>query len=362
MILVSDQLTKIALNCLDYQIDEDGYVTFYRFTETQRSFYASNSFFKLMSQCSSGVCLAFETDGNEVTLDCQTLDLNRQVLAQIKGELSVAEILQKLGETVKKVNQAKSRIDFIQHFDLYVDDHYLDSVRLSEGTVSFCLDNPDRHPVQVKIYFPLYKPLSIRSLSSNGDIKPIRQEKPLYYAFGDSITQGFVAGKPSFCYVAQLAGLLGVTALNQGVGNITHDPDILTDFENLPRPDLITVAYGTNDWHTCQTQPVVRKAVQTFYQRLDDLFNKTPTYVITPIWRDDWREAKECGAFLDVTRIIREEASDYPQIHLIDGLSISSHCPAHYSDGWLHPNIAGFSYMAMRLYRLMKDWQKDPKG
>jgi hypothetical protein len=52
--------------------------------------------------------------------------------------------------------------------------------------------------------------------------------------------------------------------------------------------------------------------------------------------------------------------SDYDTINVIDGLDMAPHNPACYSDGWLHPNIAGFSYMAPRIYReILKREQKE---
>ncbi|MDW7657415.1 MAG: SGNH/GDSL hydrolase family protein [Bacillota bacterium] len=357
MIIEKDRLPGLIQNSLSYTTDDDGYMTFLRFSEKQMAFYADNPFFHLMSTCSSGICLSFETDGNEVILDCRTADLNRKVLEQIKGEMTFGEILQKLGETVKKVNQARSRLDIIQHFDLYVDDHYLDAVRIGNDKINIFLCNPEHRRVHVRIWLPLYKPLSLRSVSSDAMIWPHQSDRPRLLAFGDSITQGFVAGKPSFSYVAQLAELLEMDAINQGIGNITHDHRILDDWDNLEQPDLITVAYGTNDWHSDDDLETIRAYIEAFYARLQTVFPRIPVYVITPIWRDDLEEPKTCGTFRELTLVIRQIAGTLSQVRLIDGLDISPHNPTCYSDGWLHPNITGFSYMAPRLYRIIKDWR-----
>lgn len=362
MIVQQDGLVELARNSLSVRTDADGYVTFLRFSEKQMAFYAENPFFRLMSTCSSGVCLSFETDGQEVVLQCRTIDLSRRVLEQIKGEMTFGEILQKLGETVKKVNQARSRLDIIQHFDLYVDGHYCESVRIGNDEIRLRLDNPDRRRVHVAIWLPLYKPLSLRSVSSDGQIWPHQARRSRLVAFGDSITQGFVAGKPSFSYVSQLAELLEVDALNQGIGNITYDPRVLDDWEQLERPDLITVAYGTNDWHSDDDPETVKNRIEAFYSRFQTVFAGIPAYVITPIWRDDLTSPKKCGTFAELTRVIRQTAGSLSQVKLVDGLEISPHNPACYSDGWLHPNIAGFSYMAPRLYRIIKDWPGETSG
>ena len=354
--IITDKLPDYVQNSLSHRVDDDGYISFLRFTERQLAIYAENPFFKLMSQCSSGICLDFATDSNDVTLECRTIDLGRKML-QIKGEMSFGEILQKFGETVRKVNQAHSRLDIIQHFDVYVNGHYVDAVRIGNDSITFDLKNPERHRVQVRIWLPLYKPLSIRSLSAQGSVWPCPNRRPRLLALGDSITQGFVAGKPSFCYVTQLAELLEVDACNQGIGNMIHDARIFDDWENLPRPDLITTAYGTNDWHSGSAMPVISDAVTACFNRLESVFPGVPTYVITPIWRDDHDTPQPCGSFEDMVRLIRTAAGSHRQVRLIDGLFVSPHNPTCYSDGWLHPNIAGFSYMAPRLYREIQNWR-----
>lgn len=359
MIIETGELSRYVRHFVDTKTDDEGYVTFLRFTPGQMDYYSRQSFFKLMSQCSSGVCFSFETDGNELILDCKTVDLNREVLNQIKGEMSFAEMLQKLGETVKKVNQAKSRLDIIQHFDLYVDDHFLDSVRIGSGEITFSLDNPDRKRVHVTLWLPLYKPLSIRRMTIDGSIWDDVRKRPGLYVFGDSITQGFVAGKPSFCYVTQLAELLGFDALNQGVGSMMHDASSLCGMEDQPRPDRVMVAYGTNDWHMRDSLHEIKEAVAEFYERLVQLYPDVPIYTLTPIWREDMHEQKQSGTFSDVVGAIRRVVSAYDAVSVIDGLDMAPHNPACYSDGWLHPNIVGFSYMASRIYReILKREQK----
>ncbi|MBP8989299.1 MAG: SGNH/GDSL hydrolase family protein [Clostridia bacterium] len=361
MKIESDQLPVFALNSLSHQTDEDGYVSLFRFSENQMNYYAENSFFHLMSLCSSGVCLYFGTDGNQVTLDCRTADLSRKMLVQIREEMSLGEILQRFGETVIKVNQARSRLDIVQHFDLYQDDHYCRAVRTGNNEINLKLDNPEHQNVIVKIWLPLFKTLSIRSLASDGAIWPVESGRPRLLALGDSITQGFVAGKPSLSYVTQLAELLEVDAINQGIGNITHEAGILTDWENLPCPDLVISAYGTNDWHSGKDMTEIELAMRAYYERLFSVFSEVPIYILTPIWRDDFREAKSCGSFSELTECIRTivRESGREKTWLMDGLSVSPHNPACYSDGWLHPNVTGFSYMASRLYRIMKNWNNE---
>ena len=356
--LEKDELIACVRNSVNISEDEEGYLSFMRFTDKQLAVYEPNPLYRLMSNCSSGICLSLETNADELTFECRTAELNPKVLVEIKGEMTFGQVLQMLGDTVKKVNQAGSKLDIIQYFDLYVDHAYQGAVRLGSGNLTFNIPNPEHKWVHIKIFLPLYKPLCIRKVSLNGEWRPIREKRPVLYAFGDSITQGFISGRPSFCYVAQLAELLGADALNQGIGGAMYDPHILDDFENLAAPDLITVAYGTNDWRNNPDFDDITERVTDFYERLNQLYPHIPTYVVTPIWRDDMLDEQPSGTFDEVTQLIRKIAGAYPQIRLIDGLAISPHNPTCFADGFLHPNIMGFSYMAPRLYKAMQGWDR----
>jgi len=358
MLIEQGDLIDIARNHLSLITDTEGYVTFLRFTEPQLAVYEQSSFFRLMSICSAGVCLDFETTGDEIVLDCKTAELGKQVMSDIRSEMTFSQILRELGNTVKKINQAGGRLDVIQHVDCYVDGCYMSSERVGSGEITLSLPNPEHLWRHVRIWLPLYKPFAIRSVCINGEWRRSARRRLQFYAFGDSITQGFFAGKPSLCYVSQLAELLDADALNQGIGGYTFNADILTDCENLPAPDWITVAYGTNDWAQSPDLDLIETRASQFFTRLHEKFPQVPAYVITPIWRDNIDTPKDSGRFVDVTELIRRLVQPWPQIRLIDGLAVSPHNPICYADGWLHPNIIGFSYLAARIYReIVQDWR-----
>lgn len=346
-----EELASCAVNSIGQRTDDDSYMAFLRFTDRQMQVYESNAQYHQMSLCSSGIYLELETDGEELSFDCLVAQLSPSELVLIKGDTTLGDILHTLGETLKNVFWAGGQIDVSQHFDLYMNDSYIDSVGLGSGRLVFTLPNPGHQWVNVKIWFPLYKPFAIRCLSINGEWRNAREKLPVLYALGDSITQGFVAGKPSFCYVAQLAEMLGVRALNQGIGGALFDSTILEDFENLPRPDMVSVAYGTNDWADRPSLDQTREQMTLFFRRLNQLYPDVPTVVLSPIWRADLNESKPGGTFASISRLILDIAGAYPQVRLFDGLRLSPHSTAFYADGFLHPNIAGFSYLALRLFR-----------
>lgn len=348
--LSREETSACIRNSLFHIEEEEGFISYLRFTPGQLAVYENDPLYRLMSLCPAGICLELETNGDEISFECRTADFSPKTLVEIKGEMTLGQVMQLLGEKLKKLTQA-GRLDVLQHFDLYIDDVYSAALRLSKGKITFRLPNPDLEWIRVRVFFPLYKPIYINNVCGSGEWRPVQQKRPLLYAFGDSITQGFISGKPSLCYVSQLAGLLGADALNQGIGGAMFDPNILTGFEKLPVPDLVTVAYGTNDWYNGLSLGDVSKKTKAFFQRLHKLFADTPVFVITPIWRDDADAETGTGSFSGVIRMIGDIAGKYANMHLVDGLAISPHNPACYSDGYLHPNTAGFSYMAPRIYK-----------
>jgi hypothetical protein len=353
--LNTEQLVSCVVNSINHREDEEEYSTFLRFTERQMQVYEASALFHQMSLCSSCVCLSLETNGDQLTLDCKITEYNPIDLLQIKGGTTFGQILHTLGETLKNVILAGGQLDISQHFDLYMNACYIDSVSLGSGQLVFSFPNPEHRWVNLKIWFPLYRPLSIRRVSVNGEWRKTREKRPVLYAFGDSITQGFIAGKPSFCYVAQLAELLGANMLNQGIGGAMFDPSVLDDLENLAAPDLITVAYGTNDWASNQSYDRIKKQITLFFERLHNLYPDVPTYVLTPIWRIDIKEPQKGGTFACISQLIRDIAGAYSSTRLIDGIEISPHNTSFYADGSLHPNMAGFSYIASRLFKVIEE-------
>jgi lysophospholipase L1-like esterase len=358
MVLTVNELIGYTLNSINYKVDEDGYISFLRFTEKQLKLYADSPMFKTMSLCSAGVCLSFDTTGDEITFECRAESILKPKNLQSETVEKPIDILPKvntlklLGEYAKYMIEAGVRPDIKQYFDLYTDGNYVKSVKVKSGKIVFKFSNDDHRWVNVKIWFPLFTPVSIRTVSISGQHREcLNKASSFIYSFGDSITQGFLVGKPSFGYVEALSLLLNANILNQGISGYYYNPEILNDFENLPAPGLITVAYGTNDWFLNFSFKEIENKVKGFYDRLDELYPAVPVYVITPIWRKDMAKQMESGTLSDVINLIKEIVFPHKNMHIIDGMSISPHCPKLYDDGFLHPSISGNAYMAPRIYK-----------
>ena len=357
MTLGNNFLNSAAHNSIWTYEDQEGFLYFRRFTPSQMKVYSDDVIFCLMSRCSTGVYLLFQTTGNKVSMVCKKTSV-LEVLPTVLKELGISRLLDMGKELKDNIQQyGKGRIYIEDSFDVFVDGVKVAEPKPKSGKIRISFRNPKHKPVTVKICFPIFAEIGIKEIRCNGEIKAVNSGKEKMYCFGDSITQGFVAGSPSDSYTARLADALNLDALNQGVGSHYFMEESLVGLETLPKPKLITVAYGTNDWTTIPDIETIRNNVRRYFNRLYDLFSDVPVLVITPIWRGDMDVLQPCGSFKDVIKVIEEETSGYENIIIIDGLEISSHKSEDYADGFLHPNKKGFAIMAERI---VKSVSKEP--
>jgi lysophospholipase L1-like esterase len=121
---------------------------------------------------------------------------------------------------------------------------------------------------------------------------------------------------------------------------------VLKPLENF-KPDKIILAMGTNQFRWEDKQ----KWIDEYFEKLTSIYPDTPTLAITPIWRNYTAEEKNdfeaCAAF------IRAQAEKYPNITLVDGLTLVPGCLEFYIDG-LHPNALGMTLYGQNLANTIK--------
>lgn len=312
-----------AVTCGAVRITEesDGF-HFYRFTREQEEFYKDfpNHYPKVFA--TSGVKLSFRTNSPSLGLKITT-------------------------------EHASSREFF--SLDVYVNGKYLDDIRnyeelelmrkytLQEFTLGlyekeFDLGEGDK---DVIVYLPwnIKTVINEISLADGATVTPLRQEKKLM-CFGDSITMGHDALHAPRRYTAQLANYLGYEEYNKAIGGEKFPPKLATLADDFT-PDLITVAYGTNDWRH-HTLDVFKQTCRDFFINLRNTYPDTPIYAISPIWRRIWAKEYDCGPFRQLPEIYRDVAKDVPNMTVIDAFEFVPGQTDYYADLTLHPNGAGF--------------------
>ena len=320
-------LLDLVHGTLHTALTEEGELRFARFTEKQKEGYRSAAAqFALKCDGTPGVLLDFFSDTNHLTFEA-------------------------------KFTKTTSH-DFAV-FDLLVDNALLDSVRF-EGyeprQVSFTLP-AGAH--RITLFLPWSTGTVLRNLQIDDKafINPVEKSMRIL-ALGDSITQGSVAQHPSLTYVSTVTRLLNAEVLNQGIGGYQFFKESLADAPDW-QPDLITLAYGTNDFSTIHTAAEYETQVREYMDTLTAAYPTTPILAITPIWRNDLPidtlTRDKDYTFTDAMAILRRVFAEYEQVSVLDGLSFFPHHTDFLLPDRVHPNDTGFLIYGQAVVDKIKD-------
>lgn len=220
-----------------------------------------------------------------------------------------------------------------------------------DGAHSLALPAGDK---LVELYLPYTKHFYLREFSIDGSFVPAKRPLTMIN-YGDSITHGYDARYPSKIYTAILARLCGADNYNKGVGGDRFDPAALLPDEPV-KPDLVTAAFGTNDW--ChKTRAELAADCGEYFRRLSEKFPAAKIFAITPIWRADAEADMPFGApAWEVGDVIAEQTAALSNVIVIPGWELVGHDPGLYNDKVLHPNDLGFADYGPRLYEAMKKY------
>lgn len=321
MKLTLEQIRSVTHGALSVT-EENGIFTFHRFTDYQAKLYEDINDFRVKVPATSGVRLEFVTDAEKFSFDYN-------------------------------INIASSRRFYF--FDVFVDgimvQHFgHEGLREAASTVTVKLPEGEH---RVAVYLPCLAKatLSNVTLSDGATLQPIEKSRRLL-CFGDSITQGYDAKYSSQTYANLLADKLDAEMVDQGIGGEIFRPALIDpdmDFD----PDIITVAYGTNDWSGQERERTVQCANE-FYAKLRTTYPKAKIFAITPIWRADDDRITKVGSFTEGVQIVADAASAQEGVVVVDGAKMIPHLPEVCADKYLHPNDYGFKFYASALYAAIK--------
>ena len=320
MFLTYEQIRSVAHGAVRVE-EKDGAVRLLRFSQAQQDAYlrvSPEDFYK-KTFATAGMRLCFVTDS-------ETLGLQY------------------------RMTQSSSRA--FGWFDVYEDGvliaHFGGQVDpVLEGREEITLSAGEK---KVEIYFPWSAGAEIQALelADGSVVRPVKKRMTML-SFGDSITQGYDAIYPSRSYNNRLADLLDASCVNKAIGGDCFFPDLLDSEEDID-PDVITVAYGTNDWSRRDPSTYAQNC-RSFYEKLTKRYPRAKILAITPIWRADNTKQTPFGAPLsEAVKLIEGICNQIPGITVIHGGAFTPRMGAFYSDGYLHPNDMGFAFYAENLY------------
>ena len=326
MKLTAEQLEKIMQGAERITEEKEGF-RFHRFTVAQEEYYlaASPENYYLKACASAGVSLAFCTDS-------ETLKISAVYGRGSSRGMGFTDI-EVNGEIVFRLGAAENALkDFSGTYPL------------GKGEKT------------VRVYFPQLLSLTLKefSLDDGAKIEPLPAERNMLI-FGDSITQGYDALYPTHSYAARLTSLLKAHARNKGIGGEMFAPRLALLKDEEFHPEIITVAYGTNDF-SCRKSDVATKNIFEFYDNLSGTYPHAKIFAISPVWRGDKDSEKTCEKpFEWLCGQIRAAAEKQKNAVYVCGAELVPHDPACYSPDLLHPNDLGFATYAERLYAAIKE-------
>jgi len=337
MNLTLPEIQSITLGAARVTEKEDGF-HFYRFTADQDVAYTKNGELLINTLTSAGVKFSFETDS-------KTLGLKFNVTPRgTRNYFSIDVFVDgKMVGDVRNYEEVELPRKYTQH-PLPVGD-FSAEVDLGEGTKKVCVHLPwNMETVMQEI-----------SLDDGASLTPVRPAKKLL-CFGDSITQGYDALHPSRRYTAQLADLFGMEEYNKAIGGEKFFPLLATLPDDFT-PDLITVAYGTNDWRR-RDKATLEQTCRDFYANLRKTYPNTHIVAIAPLWRSVSVNVYDCGPFRKLPEIIARAIEGIDNITLVDAYDFIPHYSDYFADLTLHPNGAGYDRYVAGLAPVLKDLQE----
>lgn len=201
---------------------------------------------------------------------------------------------------------------------------------------------------RVQIYFPCLFECGIKNFCIDDDAQFLVSKTGQKILFlGDSITHGYATKCTSLTYANILSRVSGAVSLNQAVAGDVFNADNLD--EALPfDPDLIFVAYGTNDWWGGRN---ITNSGKKYLDKLVKIYPNKKIYLILPIYRLDCKDEQPNALmpFEEFRVVLKEIGECYPNICVIDSIDFVPHLKEFYEDGFLHPNDLGFIKYAENL-------------
>jgi hypothetical protein len=330
---------------VDIYEGDDG-VCLKRVTDVQMAHYEGcNDRWPLRAQCNAGVTLELKTDSRILDISFGVVEGARQYLGldvEVDGVLVRSVYVDDYSKSggVTITNNAQG----------------LAGVRL-EGVGVFVVrlfEYEEQKERMIRVFLPQSVGLAFRSVvvDDGASVAAVEEATHKLLCLGDSITQGMDAKSPVTAYTTQLARLLDAELLNQGVGGHVFDVDSF-DSGLAFDADVVTIAYGTNDWNGGKTVAEIQNNVRLYLEKVKGRYPLADIFVLGPIWRTIGDEVRDGGTLWDFSEVILETARGFENVRCLDGLALVPHQEHLVPDG-THPNDEGFLHYALNLYRAMK--------
>lgn len=235
--------------------------------------------------------------------------------------------------------------------DVVVDGVLQKTVNLEAAEGEIVLEIPGEGMRETEIFLPHLAQLWFRKIEPDAPFTPIPAKEKLWLFIGDSITHGMHTEHPAMTYPVLSSRISDCDYVNMGVCGATF---YAGDIDRFARePDIISVAFGTNDWKQAKDRESFRTQAADCIARIAETFACKNLYAILPLWRRDCGEVYGGMTFAEMHDVLRSEYEKYPFITVLDGTRLVPPMQDFFQDG-VHPNTTGFLHFAMQLAKEIK--------
>ncbi len=227
---------------------------------------------------------------------------------------------------------------------------------LGDGMVRLALgpDDPNR---PATVYLPEgMQPVVLSVNPVGGDIQPA-PPLPRWLAYGDSMTQGWIASSPSQAWTAITARKVGLDLVNLGYAGAARGEIVSAEhLAELPA-EVVTIAMGANCWtRVPHSVSMVSANLDAFLDIVRAGHPGVPIVVISPLLRPDAeRVSNRLGSTLGDIRatieaVVHGRMGRDDRLTLIEGATVIGE--EHLEDG-LHPGDEGHRRIAAAVTKVL---------
>ena len=247
-------------------------------------------------------------------------------------------------------------------FEIYINDilmHAIYEQDLSDRSFKINIDKSSNEENRITLILPSHDFAGVISsieLDNGASVVPHNFDCKILF-IGDSITQGWDSGWDSLSYAYRVSRFFNAESIIHGVGGgFFHES--LIDEEMTFDPDVVIIAFGTNDWGCHSSLAQLEEQAEKFLNGIAKQYEGKKIFAISPIYRGATEgEIRGTGTFKEVCDSVKKQiiASG---ITLIDGFTLTPHLGEFFSDVTLHPNALGFGIYAENLIRTLQSYMK----
>lgn len=317
MKLSPQQLTKFATGTSTSQMVDDAW-TYGRIPPAMRPLYEGTEAFQIRMASGAGVRFRFASDTRKIAIHLRYGMMARQIF---QGTLLVDDHAHPFGPEQQQ-------------------DEW-------QGVI---FQQPHATQREFEIWLPNMCETHVVAVEVDDDatLSPASPLQQRWLIYGDSITQGMTSSLPHLNVAGRCTRMLGVDALNLGVGGACADVELaatIPDYEY----DVVSIAYGTNDYNGNVPVQTYQANVTRLVAALRAKRPGRPIVVITAL---TWHEVKAVNDNGESLQDFRDALSclprDFEEVVLVQGNDLVPDEVGFFVDN-VHPNDEGFERYAAGL-------------